>query len=94
MQLAEHIAGALPAGWLIGGGGEVRLDDGPHGATAATAIATGAAGRRDLLGRTRSTSDDLFDGRTGRPCAEAHVHRFPLVAGGVASNLLVQTNLS
>ena len=94
MQLAEHIAGALPAGLVAGVGGEVRLDDGPHGATAATAIATCTAGRRDLFGRARSTGDNLFDGRTGRPCAEAHVHRFPLVAGGMASNLLVQTNLS
>ncbi|SBS78486.1 hypothetical protein MHPYR_590013 [uncultured Mycobacterium sp.] len=95
MQLAENIAGALPAGRLAPGSGEVLLDDGPHGATAPPAIASRATGRRDLIGRGRSTGDDFSDGRTGSPRTEAYVHqRFPLIAGGVASDLLVETNLS
>lgn len=95
MQLAEHSAGALAAGHLCGRRGEVLLDDGPHGAAAAAAIAACAAGRSNLLGRTCATGDDLFDGRAGRTGAETHVHQgIPLIAGHLDSTLLVQTNLS
>lgn len=95
MQLAEQAAGALPAGLLVGGSGEVLLDDGSHGATASPAVASCATGRCDLIRRASSAGDDFPDGRTGSTCAEAHVHqRFPLIAGGVTSAVLVQTNLS
>jgi len=95
MQLAEHAAGALPTGRLTGRRGEVLLDDRPHGTTASATVATRAAGRRHLLGRACPAGNSLLDGGARRSRAEAHVHQcFPLIAGGVPADLLVQTNLS